>query len=187
MYSLGCKLIQLAVALISSPEKEKKKRERKKYTYLWVPFWQMMVGHDEKFISVYRIAFWKWLNHLLNPWFSDRKDSSWHLKHQTTWFLLSVNSLSTHRPEFQLLLGRIIVMQSIQVSVELDCSITAFPSEHIHFTDWILWLFFCFDFFPCFCCVLRNMNDIFSVVGFWGLVLVKKGCADSHCWNVLGT
>lgn len=147
----------------------------------------MMVGHDEKFISVYRIAFWKWLNHLLNPWFSGGKDSSWHLKHQTTWFLLSVNSLSTHRSEFQLLPGRIVVIQSIQVSVELDCSITAFPSEHIHFTDWILWLFFCFDFFPCFCCVLRNMNDIFSVIGFWGLVLVKKGCADSHCWNVLGT
>lgn len=51
----------------------------------------MMVGHDEEFISVYRIGFWKWLKHLLNPRFSDRKDSSWHLKHQTTSFLFSVN------------------------------------------------------------------------------------------------
>lgn len=62
----------------------------------------------------------------------------------------SVSWLSLHGLEFQLLPGRIIVMQSIEFSMELDCSIIAFPSEHMQLIDWILWLFFCFDCFLCF-------------------------------------
>lgn len=44
--------------------------------------------------------------------------------------------------EFQFLLGRMFVMQSMQVSMELDCSIIAFPSEHTQLIDWSLSPFF---------------------------------------------
>ena len=69
--------------------------------------------------------------------------------------------------------------------MELDCSMIAFPSEHMQLIDWILWLFS--GLIVLFCCMLRNANDKFSVVDFWGLVIVKKGCGDSRCWYVLGT
>lgn len=48
--------------------------------------------------------------------------------------------------EFQFLLRRIFVMQSMQVSMELDCSIIAFPSEHMQLIDWSLSFFL--NFFP---------------------------------------
>lgn len=107
--------------------------------------------------------------------------------------------------EFQFLLWRIFVMQSMQVSMELDCSIIAFPSEHMQLIDWspsfffnffpFLFWSFVFCLFSSLCFVLFSQEftfltikqNKFSVVGFWGLAIAKKGCGDSHCWYVMGT
>lgn len=86
-------------------------------------------------------------------WFSARKDP---LAPQTQNCLASSFSKFTFHPwtiEFQFLLWRIFFMQSMQVSMELDCSIIAFPSEHMQLIDWSLSFFF-FFFSPfCFDCL----------------------------------